>query len=304
MRLQHTCRGTLSLLALLATAPLASAQATRTWVSGVGDDANPCSRTAPCKTFAGAISKTAAHGVISVLDPGGYGGVTITKGITIENEGNIAGITVSGTNAIIVNAGATDSVVLRGLSIEGLRAGLNGIRFLNGLSLSVQNCEINGFTQWGIDFEPAGASQLYVTDTWIRNNNTLNGGGILVKPGASGAAQASLDGVRLERNAVAVKAQDRATVTIRDSIASRSAGEAFWALSASAQTVMNVESSVATLNGTGLKSEGALASMRIGNVGLFNNPTGMTAVSGGAIVSFGDNHNSGSGAPTGTIARQ
>ena len=62
----------------------AHAQATRTWVSGVGDDANPCSRTAPCKTFAGAISKTAAHGEISVLDPGPYGAVTITKSITLR----------------------------------------------------------------------------------------------------------------------------------------------------------------------------------------------------------------------------
>src|SRR5262245_48964588 len=65
----------------------AYAQATRTWVSGVGDDVNPCSRTAPCKTFAGAISKTAAGGEISVLDPGGFGGVTITKSITINGEG-------------------------------------------------------------------------------------------------------------------------------------------------------------------------------------------------------------------------
>src|SRR5262249_10812865 len=87
---------------LLASAP-AHAQATRTWVSGVGDDANPCSRTAPCKTFAGAISKTAPFGEINVLDPGGFGGVTITKSITISSEGFEAGVLVSGTNGIIVN---------------------------------------------------------------------------------------------------------------------------------------------------------------------------------------------------------
>jgi hypothetical protein len=67
---------------------MAQAQATRTWVSGVGDDANPCSRTAPCKTFAGAISKTAPCGEISVLDPGGFGAVTITKSITINGTGH------------------------------------------------------------------------------------------------------------------------------------------------------------------------------------------------------------------------
>src|ERR1700682_4953716 len=100
-------------LALLAVP--ANAQATRTWVSGVGDDANPCSRTAPCKTFAGAISKTQAGGEINVLDPGGFGGVTITKSITISSEGFEAGVLVSGTNAIIVNAGANDVIILRGL---------------------------------------------------------------------------------------------------------------------------------------------------------------------------------------------
>src|SRR5678809_384987 len=98
---------------ILIFASAAHAQATRTWVSGVGDDANPCSRTAPCKTFAGAISKTAAKGVISVLDPGGFGAVTITKSITLNGDGTLAGILSAGTNGIIVNAGVNDRVVLR-----------------------------------------------------------------------------------------------------------------------------------------------------------------------------------------------
>src|SRR5450631_2155813 len=112
------------LMAGVLTPRAAQAQASRTWVSGVGDDANPCSRTAPCKTFAGAISKTAAGGEIDVLDPGGFGAVTITKAISIEAEGVIAGVVVSGTNGIVVAAGANDSVVLRGLTIEGLGTGL------------------------------------------------------------------------------------------------------------------------------------------------------------------------------------
>src|SRR5436305_9333994 len=120
----------LAFLVLLIVSVAAQAQATRTWVSGVGDDANPCSRTAPCKTFAGAISKTAAGGEINVLDPGGFGAVTITKAITISSEGFEAGVLVSGTNAIIVSAGASDVVTLRGLDFNGLGTGLNGIRFL------------------------------------------------------------------------------------------------------------------------------------------------------------------------------
>src|SRR5262245_14867135 len=108
----------------------ALAQATRTWVSGVGDDANPCSRTAPCKTFAGAISKTAAGGEINALDPAGFGAVTITKSITISATGVEAGVLVSGTNGIIINAGTNDRVVLDGLDIEGLGTSTNGINVI------------------------------------------------------------------------------------------------------------------------------------------------------------------------------
>ena len=94
----------------------------RTWVSGVGDDVNPCSRTAPCKTFAGAISNTAAGGEINCIDPGGFGAVTITKSITIACEDVEAGITNGGTSGVIVNAVATDVVVLRGLDIDSAPA--------------------------------------------------------------------------------------------------------------------------------------------------------------------------------------
>src|SRR6202790_5000561 len=105
---------------LLCAAP-AQAQASRTWISGVGDDVNPCSRTAPCKTWGGAISKTAAGGEIDALDPGGFGAVTITKAITLDGgAGQVASVLVSGTNGIVVQAGATDVVILRNLRLDGL----------------------------------------------------------------------------------------------------------------------------------------------------------------------------------------
>jgi hypothetical protein len=94
---------------LLSTASLAHAQASRTWVSGVGDDANPCSRTAPCKTFAGAISKTAALGEINTLDPGGFGVVTITKSITLDATAGLGGVLAAGTTGVIINGGSTTS---------------------------------------------------------------------------------------------------------------------------------------------------------------------------------------------------
>jgi hypothetical protein len=164
----------------LAFAPLARAQATRTWVSGVGDDVNPCSRTAPCKTFAGAISKTAAGGEISVLDPGGYGGVTITKSMTIDG-GTGAGwgsILASGTSAVIINAAGID-VTLRNLSINGgapTAPGVNGVRILNANRVSIENCQIFNFTggtnPGGIRDERTNAApkKLFVKDTVVRNN--------------------------------------------------------------------------------------------------------------------------------------
>src|SRR5579859_6191872 len=145
-------------------------QASRTWVSGVGDDANPCSRTAPCKTFAGAISKTAAGGEIDALDPGGYGAVTITKAITIDGGGGqVASVLVSGTNGIVVQAGPSDVVILRNLRINGIGTGINGIRFLTGKALSVENCDIFGFTTHGIDIATAGGN-VFVDNTASSNN--------------------------------------------------------------------------------------------------------------------------------------
>lgn len=149
-------RRLLPLLLGIAVVPLvaapAQAQATRTWVSGVGDDANPCSRTAPCKTFAGAISKTAAGGVISVLDPGGFGAVTITKSITIDGSDGYASITNSGTNAIVINAAGNADVTLRGLDIvgglsgttEGTCGGVSGVSVIAARSVRLDNVRITG----------------------------------------------------------------------------------------------------------------------------------------------------------------
>jgi hypothetical protein len=166
------CFGVIAMM--LAAAP-ANAQATRTWVSGVGDDANPCSRTAPCKTFAGAISKTAPQGEINVLDPGGFGAVTITKAITISSESFEAGVLVSGTNGIVVAAGANDVVTLVGLDIEGIGTGLNGISVTSGLQVYVIKCRIHHFTQNGINMASStSGAKLLVKDSFIFQNGTLN----------------------------------------------------------------------------------------------------------------------------------
>ena len=130
---------------MFATVSIAQAQASRTWVSGVGDDANPCSRTAPCKTWAGAISKTAACGEIDALDPGGFGAVTITKSITLDGTGTFASILASLVNGIIINAASTDVVTIRGISINGFCNGINGINILQAKAVNVEDCVIFRF---------------------------------------------------------------------------------------------------------------------------------------------------------------
>ena len=168
-------RFTIKLLAIaifmFAFASMAQAQATRTWVSGVGDDANPCSRTAPCKTFAGAISKTADCGEIDALDPGGFGAVTITKSITIDGTGTLAGILASLTTGVIVNAPTDKVVTLRGLSINGACNGIRGINFIQGKTLNVEDCVIFRFANEGILVNLTNtAMNLNVKNSVIRDN--------------------------------------------------------------------------------------------------------------------------------------
>ena len=158
------------MLTFMAVAP-AQAQATRTWVSGVGDDANPCSRTAPCKTFAGAISKTAAAGEINCLDPGGFGAVTITKSMMISCEAGTAGVLTSAGNGVNVNALATDTVILRGLVFDGLGTASSGVRVTSAQAVQVVNCVIRGFNL-GIEFVPTSNAKLFSSDVILSENST------------------------------------------------------------------------------------------------------------------------------------
>lgn len=296
------------LVCLLSAAP-ATAQATRTWVSGVGDDANPCSRTAPCKTFAGAISKTATAGEINVLDPGGFGAVTITKSITISSEGFEAGVLASGTNAIIVNAPASAVVVLRGLDIEGLGSGLNGIRFIAGGSLHVERCTINNFSQMGIDFQPSGASELFVSDTIIRNTQPVAStvGGLLVKPTATGSARATITRTQFLNNHFGMRVEGGSKVSVTDSVASGNNTNGFVAVgTAVGSAELSIESSTASNNTLGgVRADQVGATVFISNMSISGNGGNGLSINGaGAIVSFGNNSVAGNGvngSPTSTV---
>ncbi|WP_312530135.1 right-handed parallel beta-helix repeat-containing protein [Comamonas sp.] len=157
-------------------APSAFAQATRTWVSGVGDDANPCSRTAPCKTFAGAISKTATGGLINSLDPGGFGAVTITKPISLDGAASgTAGVLAAGTNGIIINIDpavhANGTVVLRNLNVEGAGSGQSGVQVRRASKVVIEHTQIQGF-QTGVEVQSGANAQLLVQRADIVNNST------------------------------------------------------------------------------------------------------------------------------------
>jgi hypothetical protein len=288
----------------LLTSAFSWCQATRTWVSGVGDDANPCSRTAPCKTFAGAISKTAVGGEIDVLDPGGFGALTITKSISIEADGVIAGVLVSGTNGIVVAAGPNDVVVIRGLTFEGLGTGLNGISFQSGASLHVEKCTINGFSQRGIDITPNTSADVVIKDTVIRNNP---GGGVYFHPAGVGVS-GSLEDVRLDRNLFGLRADDGANVTFRRSTSSGNTNDGITAVSTNRAVSITVDNSLVVNNGSsnttaGITVNGSSAGVAVGNSTLMNNYlNALSTVNGGGIVSFGNNQILGGGSITVTIA--
>ncbi|HEV7644337.1 MAG TPA: right-handed parallel beta-helix repeat-containing protein [Pyrinomonadaceae bacterium] len=200
---------------IFTAAATAQAQATRTWISGVGDDANPCSRTAPCKTFAGSISKTAAGGEINCLDPGGFGGVTISKSITFDCSGAFGSILVTNGNAITINsAGAI--VRLRGLSLSGQNAGAYGVRIFAASRVTIEDSAIDGFTNSGVSLEAPGASgapQLLISNTTFRNNAVS---GINVMSSDGSPSKAAIIRSQILGNGEGVTASQTSDVAVTD----------------------------------------------------------------------------------------
>lgn len=292
------------LVLALALPSSSSAQATRTWVSGVGDDANPCSRTAPCKTFAGAISKTAAKGEINCLDAGGFGGVTLTKSISIDCEGSWhAGVLVSGTNAIVVNAATTDNINLRGLAINGLGTGLNAVRVLQARSVKIYNSKIFGFTRNAVDFEPGGATAVkgLVQNVDIFDNG---GNGVLAAPSSTGTAT-----VTVRRSSVFGNGCGGTATTFAMSgafnFASNCGTAATFAGGPFANGTINAyDSSFSENTHAGLFARGTQGTLRITRNEVTGNTNGLQSVDSGSIFSFGGNvvtQNTTNGAPTAPV---
>jgi len=289
-------------LALCLSGAPAQAQATRTWVSGVGDDANPCSRTAPCKTFAGAISKTATGGYINCLDPGGFGAVTITKAITIQCEEETGHVLqTGGFNGINVNVAAGTNVTLRGLTIEGAGSGGSAISLNTGGNLHLQEIVITGWTNSGVNIVPnSGTSKVFIIDTYITDTST-NAGTAGIRMAPTGGAQANVEGSRVSvensgNGIVADGTGGGVTLNVRDSVVSGSSGFGVQATSTASGASAVVSNSTLANNGTGANANGGSGFLRLGGNTISGNATGVSATAGGTLQSFKNNQIVGNGA--------
>ncbi|MEY2562661.1 MAG: hypothetical protein QOH88_854 [Verrucomicrobiota bacterium] len=260
---------------------LANAQATRTWVSGVGDDVNPCSRTAPCKTFAGAISKTATGGEISVLDPGGFGTLTITKSITVNGDGTLAGVlSASAPQAFLVNITTnltTDKVVIRNVSINGAGTGTDGVRIIDGTEVILDNVTISGLTDAGVDCAQSQSSSLFLHDVRISKAFV----GVRTQSTVGTVAGAFRNVAINGMTSHGVECVNNTSMVIRNLETTKNGGSGVR--SSGAGVDVSVLDSTASGNNIGF--DGAAGIIRITNCGMFYNNTNLA----GSVATGGNN---------------
>ena len=278
------------LIFTLAFTSLANAQATRTWVSGVGDDVNPCSRTAPCKTYAGAISKTAKDGEISTLDPGGFGTLTITKSITVNGGGGGQGygsvLSALAPQGFLINitdaADVRKSVKLNWLDINGASTGTDGIRMIAGNSLVVENTNIDGLVGDGIEIAAPAAGTV---EAFIRNVSIRNSAGTGMKMTSAGATlNVSVDNSQMANCGIGVDSQGGTLNISRSTVT----GNATDGIKVSGGSIANAIGNSVTSNGSNGFNCTAPSTIRIGANNVSRNGTGLGG--GGTYESFGNNH--------------
>lgn len=251
----------------------------QTFVSSSGSDANTCERTAPCKTFTGALAKTTVKGEIVVLDAGEYGTVTINKSVTITAEGLYAGITAAGGAAVSIEAAQSAVIVLRGLTIRGNGA-LYGIHHVAGGVVHVENCVISNLSSSGIKIDASG--HYLIKDTIIRNNSNA---GIIAQLVGSSVLTASIDHCRLENNGTGlyvISTEDAISkITVRDSVAAYNSNKGFQV--DQPNTHLNVFNSSAVNNrgAAGFQSHGA--KMNVYNSTSTGQYYGFLATAGGIL---------------------
>ena len=298
----------INIAALCTGADPALAQANRTFVSGQGSDANPCSLAAPCRSFAQALTQTNAGGEITILDPAGYGAVTITKSVSIVNDGvGEAGVTVtSNTDAITVTVGASDVVNLRGLTLVGSGGGLNGVLFSNRGTLNIQNCVIRGFVTNGLALAPAGTAAFSVSDTIVSGFAVAE---IAVVSSGSGTVTAAFNRVQAIGNGNSgfkidgSNSTGAVNVTIANSAATNNVvGILTQSFNGAALTQVMVSTSILSNNSsTGVLDEGANSTIYLAKNTIAGNTGAFGTLSGGQVFSCGGNYIKGNIDDGGTI---
>ncbi len=257
---------------LFSAASMAQAAAPRTFVASTGLDSNPCSLTAPCRSFGAAVAQTNPGGSVIVIDSAGYGPVTLAQSVSlIAPSGIYAGITATTGDAISISGGSsTDVITLRGLAIEGAGAA-NGISLNTAPigALHVEHCSITNFTSAGLSFKPSNAAQLIVRFTDVSGCGT----GFLqygtVSPGTT--PHATIDHCRTERNAIGFY-MDQSVGTITDSMAAGNSGAGFFTEFFAGR--MTLDHCVSTFNGVGVESDNAAVAI-LSNTVVTSNTTGL-----------------------------
>ncbi len=244
-----------------------------------------------------------------MLDPGGFGTVTITKAITIDGGPNAGGILNAGTNGVNINAGTTDIVVLRNLSIAGAGSGLNGVNIIQAGTVHVDNCAIYGQAQKGINATPTTALRLFVKDSVIRDNtNGANGGGVFLQPGVGGSVTAVLNNVELSRNTFGIRAEANTNTSARNCFFSGNDTHGVVSVGTAGLVTFDLHKCTMSRNqSSGIRSVNANSTVRFSDCMVDGNAIGLESVLSGNLLSFTNNSvggNTTDGAPTGTIAQQ
>jgi hypothetical protein len=274
-----------SLAVIVLGTTLMHAQSSRTWVSGTGNDGNPCTRTLPCKTFDGAILKTAPGGEVDALDPGAFGSFTITKPITIDGgAGQVASILVSATDGVVVQAGATDVVVLRNLSLQGSGTGINGIRFLSGKVLMIENSEVNGFSNNGIDIALSASGQAHISKTTVANIGQVG----IKATTTSGIAPVVITDSKVIFTNIGAEASDHSRMTVTRSTIDYAGSVGLMADSPTGDSQAMIRESELCFNGSAVKAGSASVSILVSSSRVAFNDIAFD-LPGGFIASFGNN---------------
>lgn len=276
------------------------AQVAVTYVSGLGSDSNPCTRSSPCKTLQKALTKTSPGGQINALNSANYGYLQITQAVSIIGTHGAAGVlATSAVTGVSINAGANDKVTLQGLELDGAGSGASGIQFTSGASLSIRDSVIRGFVN-GINFQPSGSSALSVGTTLVANNST----GVVVQ--ATMPATAIFDDVQIMNNGSGIvgsgaSATARASLTVQNCVV---ANNNIFGILSNGSSDVTVSNCMIANNGVGLAAQNTGALLQLSGSTVSGNSTAWQTANNGQVSSAGNSvgGNTASNAPLTPVA--